>query len=315
MMETGEDPGGTPKPAEAPDGGGPGGQEGIYVPDRDNTLKVLPAPETKCLRSQENEAAQQFKYVEDLCAELELAVLVGNVREVKCQRRALTSGLRQAEDAIVRTAEAHRWTKAELDRALDNVRGHALPHKEQADQFLHAEEQEKRSKWIFECQKMTQNAINLASQATRALTIGDWSRQDCEEFLDDLEREFKKVNMELDIHPMMDCEPGVKRKMADCRLRLEAARYEAEKVVTRLLRDHKAWGQVSREGRPKEKKPDTRIEPRSRREVGDPAEKVLPVRFESLRLGRNDADAGELEEDRPRPSRGVQEEKHTTSTP
>jgi hypothetical protein len=233
------------------------------VPDRDNTLKVLPAPESKGLRSQENEAAQQFKYVEDLCAELELAVWGGNIREVKCQRRALTSGLRQAEEAIVRTAEAHRWTKAELDRALDDVRGHALPHKEQADQFLHAEEQEKRGKWIFKCQKMTQNAINLTSQATRALTIGDWLRQDCEEFLDDLEREFKKVNRELDIYPLMDCEPGVKRKMADCRLRLEAARFEAEKVVTRLLRDHEAWGQVSREGRPKEKLPDTRAELRS----------------------------------------------------
>ncbi len=49
--ETGEDPGGTPKPAEAPDGGGPGGREGIYVPDRDNMLKVLPAPEVKNLRS------------------------------------------------------------------------------------------------------------------------------------------------------------------------------------------------------------------------------------------------------------------------
>ena len=147
MMETGEDPGGTPKPAEAPDGGGPGGREGIYVPDRDNTLKVLPAPEARSLRSRENEAAQQFKYVEDLCAELELAVLEGNVREVKCQRRALTSGLRQAEEAIVRTAEAHKWTKAELDRALDDVRGHALPHKEQADEFLHAEEQEKRGQF------------------------------------------------------------------------------------------------------------------------------------------------------------------------
>ncbi len=50
--------------------------------------------------------------------------------------------------------------------------------------------------------------------------------------MDDLEKEFKKVNKELDTYPLMDCEPGVKRKMADCRLRLEAARYEAEKVVT-----------------------------------------------------------------------------------
>ncbi len=58
--ETGEDPGGTPKPAEAPDGEGPGGRGGIYVPDKDNTLKVLPAPEARSLRSRKNEAAQQF---------------------------------------------------------------------------------------------------------------------------------------------------------------------------------------------------------------------------------------------------------------
>jgi hypothetical protein len=162
---------------------------------------------------------------------------------------------------------------------------------------------------------MAQNAINLASQATRALTIGDWSYQDCEEFLDDLEREFKKVNKELDTHSPMDCEPGDKRKMADCRLRLEAARFEAEKVVTRLLRDHEAWGQVSREGRPKEKAPDTRMEPQSRREADNPAEKALLVRFGSLRLERNDAGAGEPEEERPRSSKGTREGRHATSTP
>jgi hypothetical protein len=105
--EPGGDPGGTQRPVEPPDGGGPEGRGGIYVPDVDNTLRVVPAPESKGLRSQENEVAQQFKYVDELCAELELAVLGGNTREVKCQRRALTSGLRQAEEAIVRTAEAH----------------------------------------------------------------------------------------------------------------------------------------------------------------------------------------------------------------
>jgi hypothetical protein len=51
------------------------------------------------------------------CAELELAVLGGNSREVKCQRRALTSGLRLAEEAIMRTAEAHKWTRTTLERA------------------------------------------------------------------------------------------------------------------------------------------------------------------------------------------------------
>ncbi len=237
------------------------------MPDVDNTLRVVPAPESKGLRSQENEATQQFKHVDELYAELELAVLGGNPREVKCQRRALTSGLRQAEEAIVRTAEAHRWMKAELEPALDDVTGRALPQREEADPFLREEEQEQRSKWMSECQRMTQNAINLASQATRALTISDWSHQDCEEFLDDLEREFKKVSKALDTYSPQDCEPGVKRRMADCRLRLEAARYKAEKVVTRLIRDHEAWGQVSREGHPKGKNPDARSEPREQGEA------------------------------------------------
>ena len=52
------------------------------MPEKDNTLKALPAPEARSLRSRENEAAQQFKYVDELCAELELAVLMKNVREV-----------------------------------------------------------------------------------------------------------------------------------------------------------------------------------------------------------------------------------------
>jgi hypothetical protein len=66
---------------------------------------------------------------------------------------------------------------------------------------------------------------------------------------------------------------------------------------------------VSREGRLKEKVPETRAELRSRRE------KALPVRFESLQLERNGASAGGPEEERSRSSRGVPEERPTTSTP
>jgi hypothetical protein len=229
----------------------------------------VPAPESKGLRSQESEAAQQFKYVEDLCAELELAVLGGNTREVKCQRRALASGLRQAEEAIVRTAEAHRWTKAALDRALDDVRGRALPQREEADHFLRKEEQEQRSKWMSECPRMAQNAINLASQATKALTISDWSHQDCEEFLDDLEREFKKVNKALDtysagLRAWGQEEDGQLSSMpGGCQIRGREGSHA-------LIRDQEAWGQVSREGRPKGKTLDVRAEPRDQEEAEPP---------------------------------------------
>ncbi len=91
------------------------------------------------------------------------------------------------------------------------MRGRALPRREEADHFLREEEQEQRSRWMNDCQKMAQNAINLASQATRALTISDWSHQDCEKFLEDVEKEFKKVNKALDTYSPQECEPAVKR--------------------------------------------------------------------------------------------------------
>ncbi len=106
QVEPGGDPGGTMRAEEAPAGGMPEGREGIYVPEVDNTLRIVPAPDSKGLQSQEHEAVQQFKYVDELCAELELAVLGGDTREVKCQRRALTSGLQLAEEAIMRCRSA-----------------------------------------------------------------------------------------------------------------------------------------------------------------------------------------------------------------
>ncbi len=41
-------------------------------------VRTMKIPEVQGLRSKENEASQQYKYVEDLCAELELAVLREN---------------------------------------------------------------------------------------------------------------------------------------------------------------------------------------------------------------------------------------------
>jgi len=46
----------------------------------DHTLRTVLVSDSKGLRSQENEAVRQFKYVDELCAELELAVLWDNSR-------------------------------------------------------------------------------------------------------------------------------------------------------------------------------------------------------------------------------------------
>ncbi len=139
-------------------------------------------------------------------------------------------------------------------------------------------------------QKMAQNTINLASQATRVLTIRDWLPQDCEEFLEDMEKEFRKVKKALDTYSPQECEAAVK-KMSECRLWLEAARFEAEKVVTRLLKDHEAWGHVSREARQPERR---RMLSQSHRRQGEPS---LTWRL----ISRSDSEANpEVKESLPR---------------
>jgi len=107
----------------------------------------------------------------------------------------------------------------------------------------------------------------------------------------------------------------VKRKMANCRLGLEAARFRAEKVVMRLLRDHKAWGQVSREGRPRGRAVDARLEPREQGEGDFPTASGQQVHFDNQRLEKGSAATGELEEERPKSSRSTREGIRTTSTP
>jgi hypothetical protein len=64
-----------------------------------------------------------------------------------------------------------------------------------------------------DCQKMAQNAINLASQATRILTIIDW--------------EFRKA---LDAYPPQECDAAVKKGISECQLHMETAHHEDEKA-------------------------------------------------------------------------------------
>jgi hypothetical protein len=67
----------------------------------------------------------------------------------------------------MRTAEAHKWTTAALEQTLDDLKGLILPRKEDADEFLKGEEQRQRHHWMDDCQRMAQNASNLAFQDVR----------------------------------------------------------------------------------------------------------------------------------------------------
>jgi hypothetical protein len=75
-----------------------------------------------------------------------------------------------------------------------------LSKRKETDDFLDDLEQIQKGHWMDGFQQLAQNAINLASQDTRALTIRDWLPVDCEKFLEDLEKKFKKERKSIDIY-------------------------------------------------------------------------------------------------------------------
>ncbi len=89
--------------------------------------------------------------------------------------------------------------------------------------------------WTWTLGQLFQQSENeVVTAAIAKLRTKISGKFDAEVLLHELETMTKEAK-ELDTYPSMDCEPKVKKGLADCRLRLEAARYEAEKVVSTQL--------------------------------------------------------------------------------
>jgi hypothetical protein len=106
----------------------------------------------------------------------------------------------------------------------------------EAEEFLKSFKQEERRACADKCQALVRYSANLA--------MDDWSGRDCEEFLEDMHREFDRAIGVLGTYTTQECDAKVNKRIATYCTQLEMARYEAERVVKRLLQDHEAWGQV-----------------------------------------------------------------------
>jgi hypothetical protein len=112
----------------------------------------------------------------------------------------------------------------------------------EAEEFLKSVKQEERGACADECQALVRYSVNLASMVFRFLIMDDWSGRDCEEFLEDMHREFDRVLGVLGTYTTQECDGTVNKMIATYCTQLETARYEAERVVKRLLQDHETWG-------------------------------------------------------------------------
>ena len=229
--------------------------EGHYVPGTDPPVKNIKAPPTPRLRSQGHEADRQYRYIDDLVTAIEGDLKAANTRAVKSHKRALISGLRDAEEAIRRAADAHKWTSVVFQDALDEVRGRAVPILDEVEEFLKDMTRKDKQEWAGQCLKLVENTSALASQVSRHLTISDWSLQDCEEFMEDLDKEAGRARKMLLAHLPQDCDAATRKRIAAYQTRLETVYTEAARVLKKLVAEHHAWGRSPRDDEPQQKEP------------------------------------------------------------
>jgi hypothetical protein len=82
-----------------------------------------------------------------------------------------------------------------LEQVLADLRGLVLPKKEMADEFLKEVGQREKRHWMDDCQKMAPNAISPTFGFSGHMDTDHhpWSPQDCEEFLQNMDKEFRKA--------------------------------------------------------------------------------------------------------------------------
>jgi hypothetical protein len=102
---------------------------------------------------------------------------------------------------------------------------------------------------------------------------------DCEEFLEEMEKEFRKARKALDTYSLQECDAAVKKRISECQLRMEMA----HQVVQQMLKDNEAWRYRPRESRRRERQMEDEPAPREvgSRKTEPPTVACHKVRFES----------------------------------
>jgi len=132
-----------------------------------------------------------------------------DIKRVCVHHRAMMSNLTYVKGIIKAAAERENWTEEQVSELFERVQAKVAGSLEQAENMLDAADVRAKEQWAERFFVTARRVQSLAANAHQYLTPEDWTRENAEEFLEDLrglKSNAKKLMMTV---PLEACQPSI----------------------------------------------------------------------------------------------------------
>jgi len=163
-----------------------------------------------------------------------------DIKRVCVHHRAMMSDLAYVKGIVKAAAERENWTEEQVSELCEKVQAKVAESLELAENMLDVADVRAKDQWAEQFFAAARRVQSLAANAHQYLTPEDWTRENTEEFLEDLRglrSNAKKLMMTV---PLEACQPSMRKAIQVADRQMEETYVMAKNVAVNLLKKHKA---------------------------------------------------------------------------
>jgi hypothetical protein len=131
-----------------------------------------------------------------------------DIKRVRVYRRAMISDLAYVKGIVKAAAERENWTTEQISEFLESVQAKVAGPLESAEKMLQVADFKAKKKWAERFFAAARRVQSLAANAHQYLTPEDWTRENADEFLEDLRGLRSNAKRLMMAVPSEACQPG-----------------------------------------------------------------------------------------------------------
>jgi hypothetical protein len=131
--------------------------------------------------------------ITNVASSLYQAIEMKDSKLIKSYRRILKVAVLRMKEVPTRTVQAQRRDPSLVAEFMQDVDGSTSDFFKSANVTLMHLDQKTLTIWANSCAEQGKQVMHLAGEAYELLTTDNWTLEDCDEFMDELDEELKKL--------------------------------------------------------------------------------------------------------------------------
>jgi uncharacterized protein YoxC len=171
-------------------------------------------------------------HITNVATALHQAIEIKDRKLIKSYRRSLKAVILLMKEFATQTVQAQRWDPSLVAEFMQDVDGSNVT-------LMHLD-LKTLTMWANSCAEQGKQVMYLASEACELLTTDNWTLEDCDEFMDELDEKLKKLK---DLFKQFSTDKlnlAMRREAVKLQNNVNAEVTRAGKIVQRLITIHEA---------------------------------------------------------------------------